>query len=285
MKKFVKGCLILAAVCAVLGGVACVTGLVLGAGTGELQQAFRESGLKNWIWEIGSDVSEESFDWEKESDVSKTLDSFSSEEIDSLEIELKYGTLDIEESDTDEVTVKVEKDQEKCKATVNDRVLKIEDTREKGIKGHNYHVLLLIPKGMEFDQIKIDNDAGTVDAHDTTLKAQSINFKVSAGEIMAERLETEKLKLRVGAGNADIDELKTSNADLTCGVGNIDVKLMGTEKDYNYQVSCGVGNISINGQDFSSLGKDKTVDHGAKKEIRLDCGVGNITLVTEKEEI
>lgn len=46
MKKFVKGCLILAAVCAVLGGVACVTGLVLGAGTGELQQAFRESGLK-----------------------------------------------------------------------------------------------------------------------------------------------------------------------------------------------------------------------------------------------
>ena len=147
MKKFVKGCLILAAVCAVLGGVACVTGLVLGAGTGELQQAFRESGLKNWIWEIGSDVSEESFDWEKESDVSKTLDSFSSEEIDSLEIELKYGTLDIEESDTDEVTVKVEKDQEKCKATVNDRVLKIEDTREKGIKGHNYHVLLLIPKG------------------------------------------------------------------------------------------------------------------------------------------
>ena len=40
MKKFVKGCLILAA-------------------------AFRESGLKNWIWEIGSDVSEESFDWEK----------------------------------------------------------------------------------------------------------------------------------------------------------------------------------------------------------------------------
>lgn len=51
MKKFVKGCLILAAVCAVLGGVACVTGLVLGAGTGELQQAFRESGLKDWIWE------------------------------------------------------------------------------------------------------------------------------------------------------------------------------------------------------------------------------------------
>ena len=42
--------------------------------------------------------------------MSKTLDSFSSEEIDSLEIELKYGTLDIEESDTDEVTVKVEKD-------------------------------------------------------------------------------------------------------------------------------------------------------------------------------
>lgn len=87
MKKFVKGCLILAAVCAVLGGVACVTGLVLGAGTGELQQAFRESGLKDWIWEIGSDSSEESFDWETESDVSKTLDSFSSEEIDSLEID------------------------------------------------------------------------------------------------------------------------------------------------------------------------------------------------------
>lgn len=112
-------------------------------------------------------------------------------------------------------------------------------------------MLLLIPKGMEFDQIKIDNDAGTVDTHDTTLKAQNINFKVSAGEIMAERLETEKLKLRVGAGNADIDELKTSDADLTCGVGNIDVKLTGTEKDYNYQVSCGVGNISINDQDFS----------------------------------
>lgn len=37
MKKFVKGCLILAAVCAVLAVWPAVTGLVLGAGTGELQ--------------------------------------------------------------------------------------------------------------------------------------------------------------------------------------------------------------------------------------------------------
>lgn len=59
---------------------------------------------------------------------------FQAKRSNSLKIELKYGTLDIEESDTDEVTVKVEKDQEKCKATVNDRVLKIEDTREKGTK-------------------------------------------------------------------------------------------------------------------------------------------------------
>lgn len=60
MKKFVKGCLILAAVMCGTWRCGSVTGLVLGAGTGELQQAFRESGLKNWIWEIGSDVSEES---------------------------------------------------------------------------------------------------------------------------------------------------------------------------------------------------------------------------------
>lgn len=44
MKKFVKGCLILAAVCAVLGGVACVTGLVLGAGTENCSRHFSESG-------------------------------------------------------------------------------------------------------------------------------------------------------------------------------------------------------------------------------------------------
>lgn len=280
MKKFVKVCLLLAAVCAVLGSVACVTGVVLGAGTGAVHKAFQESGWQDWHWNIGSF----SFDWEKESDESKTLASFSGEEIDSLEVQIKYGTLDIEESDTNEIAVKVEKNQQNCKATVKDRVLKLEDTRDTGIKGHNYHVLLLLPKGMKFDHIKIDNDAGTVDAHDITLKARNMVLKVSAGEIMTEYLETEALKLRVGAGNADIDKLKTDDADITCGVGNIDVELIGDEKDYNYEVSCGVGNISINRQSFSSLGKDKTIDHGAEKEIRLDCGVGNITLIAEKEE-
>ena len=39
------------------------------------------------------------------------------------------------------------------------------------------------------------------------------------------------------------------------------------------------------GSEMCIRDRDKTVDHGAKKEIRLDCGVGNITLVTEKEEI
>ena len=174
MKKFVKGCLILAAVCAVLGGVACVTGLVLGAGTGELQQAFRESGLKDWIWEIGSDSSEESFDWEKESDVSKTLDSFSSEEIDSLKIELKYGTLDIEESDTDEVTVKVEKDQKKCNTAL---LLKIP---------HKFHLMrmnVLQRKRIDLTFLGIKTYRNSL--HDTDIIHGTFLFKISQRDMTA----------------------------------------------------------------------------------------------------
>lgn len=280
MKKFVKVCLLLAAVCAILGVAACAAGAVMGAGTGALHEAWQKNGFRNWSWNIGSDT----IDWEKEGNTVKTLDSFAVNEVDSLEIDLKYGTLDIKENDKNEITVKAEKNQEKFQVVLKDGVLNLEDVRNKSVKDHNYHILLLLPKGAEFQSIKINNDAGIIETDDITLTAQDINIKVSAGEIVAEHLEAAKLELRVGAGNADIDEVKAEDAEITCGVGNIDVELIGDEKDYNYEIACGIGNISINEQSYSSLGKDKMVDNHADKEIHLDCGVGNITLITEEEE-
>lgn len=279
MKKFAKICLVIAAVLAILGVAACAAGAVMGAGYHTLRELWKSGDLEMLGWKVGEDgigwYHGNDFDWD---DANKSVEAFQASEVSEIEISLKYGTLEIEESDTDEIVVEVEKNNGDFQSTLKKGVLSLKDNRGSGIAKRKYEIKLELPRGIELKQIKIDNNAGVLESDDLVVTADKVDIKVDAGEMDMDRITAKEFRLEVGAGNADIQDLDAEEIDISCGVGNIDLQLLGREKDYNYNVTCGLGNIEISQQSYTSIGKEKRIDNGAKKNVRLECGVGNISV-------
>lgn len=281
MKKFTKVCLIIVAIFMILGLAACITGAVMGAGTQNIKELWNSGDLELWGWNVG----ESGIGWIKKDsswkDAKSSTDTFTAQDVKKLDIDLKYGTLTIEKSNTDEIKVEVKKNNGDFETTLENGTLKLKDNRKNGVSSKGYDISLKLPKGIELEQIKIENNAGTLESSDIALNTKKMDVKVDAGETLFENISTKDFRLEVGAGNADIDKLDAENIDIDCGVGNIDLVLLGKEDDYNYKVDCGLGNIDVNNQSYTSLGKSNEIRNGALKDISLKCGVGNITVDTE----
>ncbi|MCI8326911.1 MAG: DUF4097 domain-containing protein [Lachnospiraceae bacterium] len=280
MKKFTKVCLLIAAVLMMLGLTACAAGAVMGAGSTTLRELWDDGDLNIWGWRIGKDgigwIHDD--DW---MDGEEFVDRFQAAEIHGMDIYLKHTYLEIEESDTDEVILTVERNDGEFQSSLKDGILTLRDERSGHHARRNYEVKLELPKGMELKEIKIENRAGVLESDDFVLKADKIDIQGGAGEVELDRVKTKEFYLEVGAGNADIQNLDAEKADISCGVGNIDIQLMGKELDYNYELSCGIGNVNIGLESYSGLGRTKKIDNSASKTVRLECGVGNITVDME----
>lgn len=95
--------------------------------------------------------------------------------------------------------------------------------------------------------------------------------------ILPKDMEFERVELEVGAGQADVRGLITQKLELEVGAGQANVELIGMQKEYNYDIECGVGNVVIGGTSYAGLGTEQSVENeGATKQIRVECGVGEV---------
>lgn len=283
MKKFTKACLILVVVLFLFGIAACAAGAVLGAGFGTVRELWNSGELEYLGWRISSDGigwigEDEEGSWK---DAAASKEKFKSAEVHQIQIELKHGSLELEEGDVqDEIIVELEKNDGGFRTELENGVLTLKDERKRARR--DYQIRLKIPKGMKLEKLEIENRAGVVESDGSILRADSIHLEVDAGELILEDIQAKEFYLKVGAGNAEIDDLDAENTEVSCGVGNIDLQMCGREADYNYQIKCGVGSIYVNKDSYTALGKDQRIDNKASKAVNLDCGVGNITLETEE---
>lgn len=282
MKRFTKVCLMIAAVLVILGVSACAAGAVMGAGTNTLRELWRSGDIKVLNWHVGEDgigwISDHDFDWE---DGKESVTRFQTSEVSGIVIDLKHGSLEIEESDTDEIVVEVEKDNGDVLTTLEEGVLTLKDQRSGSTARKDCEVKLELPRGMELQNLKIENNAGVLECDDVFLTADRVDIKVDAGEMDINRIAAKEFYLEVGAGDADIQSLDAESIEISCGLGNIDLHLVGQEKDYNYRLECGLGNIDLGRESYTSIGKEKSLDNGASKDVRIECGMGDISVDTE----
>ena len=85
--------------------------------------------------------------------------------------------------------------------------------------------------------------------------------------------------IECGVGHFQIDrcDLK-GNADISGGVGEVSIGIVGEKDDFNYDLSCGMGALQVFDDSYTSLGKDKEIDHSAKYTITLECGMGKVSV-------
>ena len=156
------------------------------------------------------------------------------------------------------------------------------------------HITITMPKDFIADRFSLDVGAGVVDVD--SIHAIEGNLAVAAGELTVNRLSiTEASNYHIGAGKMVLNDVAIKDIaldcgigdvviegavygdnDISCGVGKVDLELTGNENDYSYSIDSGVGSVVINGNRYHDI--NKQIDNQTGNNLRLDCGVGNITL-------
>ena len=281
MKKFTKSILLTALIVLVLGSVF----FAIGAAMGGIDQ-LNKKGIIN-IGKGTFNITSFSFkDKSKPSEVSGTLSSeltalpYNKSDIKKLKISTGASEVAIKESADDKVYIA-------CDSTSFNLIHKLENgTLTIENDTHNISVFnfdissakieIQLPKDIDFEDIDLDIAAGELVC--MPLCGNDISLDVAAGNAEMDSLKCKKLEANVGAGNLTISLLDASDVELDVGMGNADIELVGTEKDYNFDIDASMGNIEIGGNSSPVLASSKVIDNHADRNIELECGMGNITV-------
>lgn len=128
-------------------------------------------------------------------------------------------------------------------------------------------------------------------------KFDEADLQIGYGELTADRVESGKLQVEVGAGAADIASFTADSAelmagagsmtaygkavnevDISCGVGELIYTAAGEQQDYNYDIECGIGELNLGEDSYSGIAVDKKIDNGALKEMKVECGIGTVSI-------
>lgn len=295
MSKVVKGFIIAACVC-ILIGIIMIVSVMVSDGAGVVADVMQDGVYfsDDGFYVGGTTMFEDTAEMEFE--IGKEME-FAADEIENLNIELAAGTFEIVEGDADKIVIRSAK---KIKAAQSGKTLNV--NTGKGVKVHFFgisnsgnHVEITLPKGKEFHTIDLEIGAGELNAD--ALYGEELEMEIGAGTITVEDLACGKAKISVGAGEAIVENGVTGELDLDvgmgdlqfdgsltgdldadCGMGNMDLELTGFETDYNYKIDVGMGDISIGNASYGGMATSKEIDNDADAEFDLDCGMGSINI-------
>ena len=287
MGKIGKGFIIGACVC-VLIGVVLFVGAACAGGISDAKSIMENGGITIGI------SSDDYADWDQASE-----HTISVEDMDEPNLELKLGAGDFEiiESNATDIVVKsskkidVKKDGDTIKIHTPERFYFI----NVGIGNSNHDVTIEIPKGMKFedvkmnigagelrcenitaDYLKMEIGAGTIAVENYTSRESVIS--VGAGEVLVEKGTSEDMDIDVGMGSFIFHGMANGDLDVDCGMGEVQMWMDNAEKDFDYQVDCGMGNVTVGKHSYGGVGTEQNIDNNAKYECDLDCGMGNIEM-------
>ena len=311
MNKFIRVLLITCAGCLVLGGGLLIAGIAMG---GTWDDATVTIGNEEYavddMFDHGLFKSEGSTHHSEDSDIPEAAAVTGelvgdANEIRNLDITLRSCEFQILESNDEKIRVEIEDGKEDdFSLKVKEGTLYVNDTRKSKKNVKAVHVELRIPEDSMFDHVNMTVGAGDVQI--ARLAANDINIEGGAGKIKAETLIAHKeLDAEIGAGEFHIEEAVLGETDIECGVGSfeiasctlkgdaeisggvgdVNIGIVGEKQDFNYELSCGMGELDVFGDPYTSLGKDKEIDNGAKYTISLDCGVGRVNVYKAGESL
>lgn len=296
MKRFLKVILILAAVFGAAGLGLTAGGAAMGATMGDV--GVLDQGVKQLLNVLDGRESviapeedmaelEDDFQADAENAVNEkgvltdNADSsaytkvYEASAVSDLSCDLRYEELVLKTWNEDKVQVKVTgKDHNGVKINNDNGSLRIASNQ----KVRNRSIEIFCPKNLNFQKIKLQMGAGTIQL-DGDFKADQMEVNVGAGTLEnSGSLDVKEADFTVGVGTADISELQVEKLNGSCGMGNMDLTLAGKAADYNYELKCGLGNLEVDDSQETSItsGNKQITNEGATKNIKLDCGMGNV---------
>lgn len=174
--------------------------------------------------------------------------------------------------------------------------LKIEYKREKNIakvKGSE-QITLTVPKDAALQELDIESALGNVDIKNLVcdeievasalgnltlqnISAQKLSIDGALGDItMQNSVVNGKLEISEAMGDANIQGIFQGNVEIDGGMGDIHLTVQDAgADDYNLNLQRGLGELKIDGE---TLTRDLKRNNGQNREIKVDGGLGNITV-------
>ena len=199
-------------------------------------------------------------------------ETFSDREIQKLEIQVAYGEIYIYPYDGEGVRVRASNCGRTFQCWQEDEELYIRDNRKH--RDHGLMMELYLPE-KELRDLEVELGAGRMYANNLYAEKAELNLGAGICEIQSLCI-SDQADLGIGTGTFQVQSFEGSKLDGSCGAGEMELNMAGAYEEYDYELTCGIGTILLNGNRYSGLGVENSIDNRAHKKVDLDCGVGEI---------
>lgn len=275
MKKFTKIALIVILITGVVGGCLAGAGLVFGGSVQAITGNFTNSRLYHVLRRACRN--HEGPWWDRDDDFNDyhhnlgDLDdleygnieqrAFLPSEIDSIDIEMYSGMVEIRTIQEEEIRISGLTDQDFLELDTEDRELTLE--REYNDYGAMKDVIIEVPESKVFSSLDVHLESGQF---------------LSTG-----KLSVRECDLSLMSGNMEIELLDAQETDIEMASGDLSVTQTGRLDDYAVWAKCTSGHLVLNGEEHAGTTNARYGTAGSLKKIDIESRSGSVAVNFENQ--
>ena len=275
MKKFTKIALIVILITGVVGGCLAGAGLVFGGSVQAITGNFTNSRLYHVLRRACRN--HEGPWWDRDDDFNDyhhnlgDLDdleygnieqrAFLPSEIDSIDIEMYSGMVEIRTIQEEEIRISGLTDQDFLELDTEDRELTLE--REYNDYGAMKDVIIEVPESKVFSSLDVHLESGQI---------------LSTG-----KLSVRECDLSLMSGNMEIELLDAQETDIEMASGDLSVTQTGRLDDYAVWAKCTSGHLVLNGEEHAGTTNARYGTAGSLKKIDIESSSGSVAVNFENQ--
>ena len=275
MKKFTKIALIVILITGVVGGCLAGAGLVFGGSVQAITGNFTNSRLYHVLRRACRN--HEGSWWDRDDDFNDyhhnlgDLDdleygnieqrAFLPSEIDSIDIEIYSGKVEIRTIPEEEIRISGLTDQDFLELDTEDRELTLE--REYNDYGAMKDVIIEVPESKVFSALDVHLESGQF---------------LSTG-----KLSVRECDLSLMSGNMEIELLDAQETDIEMASGDLSVTQTGRLDDYAVWAKCSSGHLVLNGEEHAGTTNARYGTAGSLKKIDIESSSGSVAVSFENQ--
>lgn len=275
MKKFTKIALIVILITGVVGGCLAGAGLVFGGSVQAITGNFTNSRLYHVLRRACRN--HEGSWWDRDDDFNDyhhnlgDLDdleygnieqrAFLPSEIDSIDIEMYSGMVEIRTIQEEEIRISGLTDQDFLELDTEDRELTLE--REYNDYGVMKDIIIEVPESKVFSSLDVHLESGKF---------------LSTG-----KLSVRECDLSLMSGNMEIELLDAQETDIEMASGDLSVTQTGRLDDYAVWAKCSSGHLVLNGEEHAGTTNARYGTAGSLKKIDIESSSGSVAVNFENQ--
>ncbi len=275
MKKFTKIALSVILITGIVGGCLIGAGLVFGGSIQAISGNFANSRLYHVItrvcrdhegplWDIDDDFDDYHYDLSDLDDLdhgnAKQRD-FLPSEIDSIDIEMYSGIVEIRTIPEDEIRISGLSDEDFLELDTEDRELTLE--REYNDYGVMEDIIIEVPESKIFSSLDVHLESGRFLS----------SGKLSVGEC----------DLSLMSGEMQIELLDAQETDIEMASGDLSITQTGRLDDYAVWTKCASGHLVLNGEEHAGTTNARYGTVESLKKIDIESSSGSIAVNFENQ--